>query len=330
MKVHALLCDATDKHAPLTHEHALPIDERADSQYYDARDRTNLSPHDDVDALSVLRSVNPKVLYHRPLFAPTIPHLTDVQDYFHMPIQIHSEIQSSTNLVVGDYDGCLDDNVFTVILFVLTQQNLNRSEMCELQRVALPTCSRCRKLRIALEYTTQNRNLLYELCNKCRGNMELQTMFPKMLYTKMAFHHPFPRISLSTWALITIQAGRELEMGCMCMVITTNRQNHSVSIAEQIRKNIEQIETCSYVRKQLRNGAAYYLCSQKYYNRENKHSMPSRHHRESRRMQYFRGFLSMPKPKHNTIVTRFGHQQPHEAVTLYSKYKMMILLLYTN
>ncbi len=51
MQVSALLCDAAD-------EHASPIDERAVFQYGDARDPTSLSPHDNVDALSVLNESN--------------------------------------------------------------------------------------------------------------------------------------------------------------------------------------------------------------------------------------------------------------------------------
>ena len=164
---------------------------------------------------------------------------------------------------------------YFLILFVLTQKNRTRSEIFELQRVALPTCLRCRKAKMTLKYNSQHRNLLYELCSKFRWNMELQSMFPKVLYTKMAFHHSCPRISLSTWSPLQYKQ-RELEMGYMCMVITTNIRNRSVSIAEQIRKNIEQIETYFYARNQLRNGAAYYLCSQKYHHREYNHSMPSR------------------------------------------------------
>ncbi len=58
MQVRALLCDAADEHSP-------PIDQCAGSQYFDALDRTNLSPHDNMDALFVLWSVNPEVLHHR-------------------------------------------------------------------------------------------------------------------------------------------------------------------------------------------------------------------------------------------------------------------------
>ncbi len=89
-----------------------------------------------------------------------------------------SEIQSTANLVIEDCDGWFDDNGFNRNLFVLAQRNLSRSEICELLRVALPTFSRCWKTKMTLEYITQN-----------RGNMELQTMFPKLLYTKMEFHY---------------------------------------------------------------------------------------------------------------------------------------------
>ncbi len=63
MQVRALLCDAADEHAPPIHEYDLPIDERADSQYCDARYRTNLSPHEDVDALSVLNESYQETVY---------------------------------------------------------------------------------------------------------------------------------------------------------------------------------------------------------------------------------------------------------------------------
>ena len=99
MQVRALLCDAAE--------------ERAVFQYCDAHNRTSLSPHDNVDAQSVLKSVNPKVLYHRAFAAPTMLLLTDVQDYFHIDCSISlSEIESETSWVIGDYNGCVDDNLF--------------------------------------------------------------------------------------------------------------------------------------------------------------------------------------------------------------------------
>ena len=65
-------------------------------------------------------------------------------------------------LVLGQYDGEVDDNTFACILLYLLSDNMHDSDVALLQSIALHPCSECGERKSTSSYVCDERKYLYQ------------------------------------------------------------------------------------------------------------------------------------------------------------------------
>ena len=117
-----------------------------------------------------LSATNSKVLYRRSQLIEITIGVNELHTF--LVDELYFDENDECNamvLVLGRYNGDVDDNIFAYILIYLQKKELGFKDIALLNEIALLRCFQSEKQYWTQSLVCQNKNYIYERCSKCRG-----------------------------------------------------------------------------------------------------------------------------------------------------------------
>ena len=269
-----------------------------------------------------LRTVNLKVMFHRTVGSFEYPSMEQLHHYLIEEMFFSAwKVNNAVVLILDQYEGEVDDNMFACILLYLLSDNLHDSGVALLQTIALPSCSECGERKSTESYVSHERKYLYQRCSNCRSSCIARNTDLSILYTKLDYCEDGEVFTKAKWHKLTWEASKELRIGFSCLHLLGCRflLRLGDDVLSAARAYMEPLDGYKYVLNRTSNGAAYFYCSQYRHhkpssrvNNANNFKLKCRHS-ETKRIEKCEGFMSISKPKRDIVVIRCSHKSNHES-----------------